>query len=360
MSLNELYINRFLDEMQSIQNYVEYTENNFYNQYKNIKWAIETDTIKSLIDEFTLHTNNDYESKRNQEVIKNIHIQIDEAIVEKQEFLDNHPKIEMPNEEYKILEENYGLVEYLNPIYNDDSFEAHIQYLRNLKPAELKEEIDSTPKSVLYYSEFKEDDYEKLIEYAIAYYYNGYIDGIEYDYNNLVDLQTLYRIFDYENTINIYRQSFILMTTAFDAAIFDIAKQIFSDKFFECMGKLNYDKNFKIKDIVTYGDFDKFKIETIDAALKSKYISDILTFLHEYDKDIFIVDNSDIYEDVMEVISRRNIHIHKRGIVDQQYFAKGNGGRKYGYSIGEYASIDSIYYNNTYKLLSKLILNLNI
>ena len=88
MSLNELYINRFLDEMQSIQNYVEYTENNFYNQYKNIKWAIETDTIKSLIDEFTLHTNDDYESKRNQEIIKNIHIQIDEAIVEKQEFLE--------------------------------------------------------------------------------------------------------------------------------------------------------------------------------------------------------------------------------------------------------------------------------
>ncbi|MCQ4922174.1 hypothetical protein NE686_03700 [Tissierella carlieri] len=361
MNNYELYINGFLEEIQDIKSYVEYIENNFYTQYTNIEWEIETDEIKSLIDEFVFYSNDANVVKNNQEIINKVYIEIEKVIIDKKNFLENNPKLESPYSpsDYKILDEKQGLIEYLNPTYTDNSYQQHQTYLRNLKALELKKEIDDFPASAGHYLEFTEDDYERLIKHSAIYYHNEYIDSVEHDLNNLIDLQTLYRIFDYNNTINVYRQSFILVTTAFDAVIFDISRQIFKDNFFECMDKFNYEKNFKLKEIVAFGNFHNFRDSTIENALKGKYISDVLSVIYEYDKDIFIVDNVDVYEEVMEIISRRNIHIHKRGIVDQRYFEKSNG-NKYEYSIGEYAFIDSNYYNNTYNLLRKLILNFNI
>lgn len=199
--------------MEDIQSYVKYIENNFYTQYKNVKWEIETEKVQSLIDEFVFYSDDASIIKHNQKIISKVYTEIEKSIVDKKEFLKHNIKLESPYFpcDYKVLDEEYGLIEYLNPTYTDNSYEQHQEYLKNLKPLELKKEIDSLPTSGPHYSDFSVDDYEKLIKYSTIYYHNEYIYNVEHDLYNLMELQTLYRIFDYNNTINIYRQSFTLI-----------------------------------------------------------------------------------------------------------------------------------------------------
>lgn len=58
----------------------------------------------------------------------------------------------------------------------------------------------------------------------------------------------------------------------------------------------------------------------------------------------------------MEIIQRRNLHIHKKGIVDEKYFAKGNGS-ELGISVGDYAVIDNEYMHKATELLEKFVTN---
>lgn len=56
----------------------------------------------------------------------------------------------------------------------------------------------------------------------------------------------------------------------------------------------------------------------------------------------------------MEIVQRRNLHVHKKGIVDEKYFTKGNGS-ELGLHIGDYAVIDDAYFNKALDLLEKFV-----
>ena len=58
----------------------------------------------------------------------------------------------------------------------------------------------------------------------------------------------------------------------------------------------------------------------------------------------------------MEIIQRRNLHVHKKGIVDEKYFTKGNGNQS-GLQIGDYAVIDDTYFNMAVDLLEEFVEN---
>ena len=161
-------------------------------------------------------------------------------------------------------------------------------------------------------------------------------------------------MFDDHAPINIYRQSFILLLTAFDAVVFDMATKLFSSKFFEIAPFINYDKEFTLSDISQYNSFEEFSSTTTETIISGKYIADILEILHRYDRSIFNIEDSDRYEDIMEIIQRRNLHVHKKGIVDNKYFTKGNG-RELGLHNGDYAVIDDTYFNHAVEVLEKFV-----
>ena len=58
------------------------------------------------------------------------------------------------------------------------------------------------------------------------------------------------------------------------------------------------------------------------------------------------------------MVQRRNLHIHKNGVVDERYFSKGNG-RSFCINIGDYAIIDKTYYINAFKCLMQLVDNID-
>ena len=78
--------------------------------------------------------------------------------------------------------------------------------------------------------------------------------------------------------------------------------------------------------------------------------------MHTYDQSLFTVQGQDVYDSVLEMIQRRNIHVHKKGIVDEKYLSKGNGAQL-GLKIGDYATIDNSYYLNVYEILGIFVDN---
>ncbi len=197
-------------------------------------------------------------------------------------------------------------------------------------------------------------DYESLLDYMKCLLHNEEIAEKELCLNEYRELQTLYSVFDDQAPINIYRQSFILLLTAFDAVVFDIATKLFSDKFFEIAPYINYDKKFTLTDISKYDSFEEFSNKTSEMIISGKYIADILEIIYKYDKTIFNINGSVRYEDIMEIIQRRNLHVHKKGIVDNKYFTKGNG-NELGLHNGDYAVIDDVYFNRAVEVLGKFI-----
>lgn len=78
--------------------------------------------------------------------------------------------------------------------------------------------------------------------------------------------------------------------------------------------------------------------------------------IYKYDNSVFNIDGVDCYLTLMEIIQRRNLHIHKKGIVDEKYFTKGNGSEQ-GISVCDYAVIDNEYMHKATELLEKFVTN---
>ena len=91
--------------------------------------------------------------------------------------------------------------------------------------------------------------------------------------------------------------------------------------------------------------------------ISGKYVSDVLEILHGYKADYFLVQGSDCFVEIMEMVQRRNLHVHKNGIVDEKYFTKGNGSQL-DIHLGEYSVIDNLYYNKVSETLRAFISNI--
>lgn len=352
------YIDRFLEELETINNYVEYMEQNFYIQYKKLDFANE------LLLNFDFYTDDTEQRKSNQQIIKNIQLLIEEKIKEYELKLNTCQKLDMPVElsNKPMFQDQYiDFIEYMAPIYQDD----YNEYITNITPEELKTDIESSIESMSKgnYTSYSIKDYTDLIEYCRIDYHNSYIDELQYDYEKLLNFQTLYRIFDSENPINIYRQSFILIITAFDATMYDIAKILFTNDFFTFISKIaKKDKKDKVtfSEIAESGDFNTLSKKIIDDHLGSIYLHKLLFLLRDFRSDLFAIDGQDYFITIIEMVKRRNIHVHNKGIVDQQYFESGINHNIYNLKLDDYSSIDDSYYIDCYDVLNKLMLYLRL
>ncbi|MDE6604544.1 MAG: hypothetical protein K2K85_00795, partial [Clostridia bacterium] len=92
-----------------------------------------------------------------------------------------------------------------------------------------------------------------------------------------------------------------------------------------------------VDEIVSFNKIEALKNDIIQKQFEGRYLSDILSRLKEYNKTVF--DNIN-FPNLMEMVSRRNIHIHNKGIVDDKYSEKYN---IYGLKKGDFAFIDNNY-----------------
>lgn len=171
-------------------------------------------------------------------------------------------------------------------------------------------------------------------------------------------LETTIKLVDNASSSNIFRQAFISIFSLFDAFVFDCLKQYFykNPKELKVFFKNNELLKMGFEEIIEQDNIDALKNEVIHRQFEGRYLSEIISKLKIYKKDLF---NNLEYEKIMEMIERRNIHIHNKGLVDERYHKNYN---IYKFNIGEYAYIDNNYLLvsvfNTFLIFSEQLKNL--
>lgn len=345
---------RFLDEADAINSYVEYIEKNFYNSSCSVVRTQGYEELR-ILNNYVFFSTKESDSRKNGQIVRQLIDVINRRIDSIQEIRSVSEKKSLPKLSDRIKQNNLkeSLCDFVRGhvvdcMDNPDKLPYH-KLIEMVRPEEIKEMVDIADKAAPYtcYHMLDITDYRNILRYMRIKLYNEYIDELKGEYEDYNGLKILYSIFENKNPINIYRQAFVLLITAFDAAIFDFIYDYLKSDFFEAAKHINYDKKFTIGDITKYSDFDQFSLKTIETMLSGKYVSDIIEILYSYKKELFIINDTDCYKTLLEMIQRRNVHIHNKGIIDEKYFSKGNG-KELGVHVDEYAIIDSSYYSSAY------------
>ena len=144
--------------------------------------------------------------------------------------------------------------------------------------------------------------------------------------------------------VDMFRQGFILLMTAFDAAIFDIVRFALQAKFYKLIGKLSKGgEKYSPADMADAGSAEKFQNIVIKDHLKKKSLRELLLILNDaWNVKCVDADSGQDFKRLMELVVRRNVHVHNRGIVDQAYLESGYNTDKF--TLGDFAVIDSDYW----------------
>ena len=346
---------RFIDEMNQLNNYVLYMQENFYLRYSFIKGIDGIDGITELVEKFSFDTSSKNAVDKNYRILKKIIAQTERAISEYQSQIDARQTVARPRYTSKVrkLFDEGNFRAYEEASYLDEG-QTFYEFLCELDAATEKRNIDAAPGSEEYYREYTVSDYQRAIDIMKAEEYLEESDRLERHYSWLKDYVVHFKLYDIRNPVNIYRQSFISLMAIFDATVFDLFEKMFHKDFF-AIDKIT-EKSNKIQ-LSNYNSFKELQKSRIDDYLKSVYVAEVLRVMHEYNAMLFLINGVDRYDDLLELIARRNIHIHNKGIADQKYFEKGNGAQKYGIKIGKYVPIDSLYFSESAKLLESFVNN---
>lgn len=354
---------RFENEVTVIKGYVEYIQNNFYSRSCKVLRTQGYEDLE-LLKEYVFFSEDTEERNKNRDILRQLSVIIEVKIEELKGILEHKEKMELPQISKTIIDNDLqeSLCSYVEStvydcIDNPNNL-SYFEMVKTLTAVKLKEDVDiiDEVEEEKCYDMLTIEDYESILKFMTCKLFNDEINECESELYEYQELQTLYSIFDDYAPINIYRQSFILLLTTFDAVVFDLVKKIFTSNFFEVAPFINYDKKFSMADISKYENFEEFSSQTIETIISGKYIADLLEILYKYKKDIFGVNGRDCYLEILEIVQRRNLHVHKKGIVDEKYYSKGNGS-ELGIQKGDYAVINDQYFNKTVDLLSHFIQN---
>jgi hypothetical protein len=170
------------------------------------------------------------------------------------------------------------------------------------------------------------------------------------------ELRLIARVATPDAEISVLRQGFILLMTAFDAAIFDLMRVKLRKDFFSLIGVFGKQEKVSLQEISDAGNFEVFRDGIIEKQLKQRYVKDLLFILEALPVKCTDEVASDRFLQLIELVLRRNVHVHNRGVVDERYLERDQNGRPkynlYNLHLGEVAPIDEPYWEMANRLCS--------
>ncbi len=98
----------------------------------------------------------------------------------------------------------------------------------------------------------------------------GRCDGLRPE--QFADLELLARVAKPDAEVNVLRQGFLLLMTAFDAAVFDLVRIAFRKKFFQLIGTFGKQEKVSLEGIGEAGSFEALRDQMIEDQLKKRYV----------------------------------------------------------------------------------------
>lgn len=286
-----------------------------------------------------------------------------EIIAQRDVDLDKHETDDsataIPDEHYQYFVDwiNY-IAENLSDRPNDEerdallerAFREHINAIEDRDPDEDPDEADQHRKAVIRHA-IKQVEYERLCEKT---------NWLRQALIHFERMRFAARLQAPGAEVNIFRQGFLLLMTAFDAAAFDITRAALREHFFRIIASLGKKETIPLKQWSDFKSHEDFRDQCIEHQLKSFYLKELLSALRRSGVP-YTTDEAEIIH-VTEMIQRRNVHVHNRGIVDERYLERDErGAPKYNifnYRLGEIAAIDTPYWERANKLTAECVRNL--
>jgi hypothetical protein len=181
------------------------------------------------------------------------------------------------------------------------------------------------------------------------------VDALAYARERFEEIEVLARMATPGAEINVLRQGFVLLMTAFDAAVFDLTRIAFRRKFFELVGAFGRQDKVTLEELGEAGSFEAFRDRLIEEQLKKRYVKDLLGLLQAIGVELLDEGRGDKPVQLVELVLRRNLHVHNRGVVDDRYLeADPKTGKPrynlFGLRAGQAAVIDDAYFQAALRL----------
>ncbi len=186
------------------------------------------------------------------------------------------------------------------------------------------------------------------IEHAKHIQVRRQVDAMVYAREQFADLELLARVARPDAEVNVLRQGFLLLMTAFDAAVFDLVRIAFRKKFFQLIGTFGKQEKVSLEGIGEAGSFEALRDQIIEDQLKKRYVKDVLGLLQALGIGLVDEKGGDRHVQLIELVLRRNVHVHNRGVIDERYLEADPQSRRpkynlYNLELGDVACIDLAY-----------------
>lgn len=186
------------------------------------------------------------------------------------------------------------------------------------------------------------------IEHAKNIQVRRQVDAMVYAREQFADIELLAHVAKPDAEVNVLRQGFLLLMTAFDAAVFDLVRIAFRKNFFQLIGIFGKQEKVSLEGIGEAGSFEALRDQIIEDQLKKRYIKDLLGLLQSLKVALVDEKKGDQLVQIIEMVLRRNVHVHNRGEIDERYLEAEPQSRKpkynlYNLKLGDMACIDMPY-----------------
>lgn len=233
-----------------------------------------------------------------------------------------------------------------------------LQCGETLKIEELKVELNEANKlnGQNHYC-FTDDELEEIIVSSQVIFDKDRNNELYEQETAIEALKTSINLVNNTSSSNIFRQSFINIFSIFDAYVFENLKKYFCKKPQELENFLDIKNSDKIKvnieDVLVFNNIEELKENMICKQFDGKYLGEMIRKLKKYNTDLF---SGIDYTALMEMIERRNIHLHSKGCADLKYCTSFN---IYKFNVGDYVYIDSEYlFTKVFNTLSQFATNI--
>ncbi len=198
------------------------------------------------------------------------------------------------------------------------------------------------------------------IEHAKHIQVRRQVDAMVYAREQFADLELLARVARPDAEVNVLRQGFLLLMTAFDAAVFDLVRIAFRKEFFQLIGTFGKQEKVSLEDIGEAGSFEVLRDQMIEDQLKRRYVKDMLGLHQALGVSLVDEKKGDRHVQLVELVLRRNVHVHNRGEVDERYLEADPQSKKpkynlYNHKLGDIACIDMAYLEMANRLCANCV-----
>lgn len=317
---------------------IDYIEGKYFSEYNTVKNILDID-----LDQDDIFSNN-------QDFIKAINEHIENKLEEYQNSEISFKEIPNWLEGVDSRSEFGELIEFVSDFSEGNDCDTKDTLFKNIKN-EINEVYQNI--SVEDRITYSDDDIYKAITAVEIINNNNTCCEYETNEHILLNFKTTLRLLDNLSACNIYRQAFINIFSIFDAVVFDTLKQHFENNTneLEPFFNPNKSKNESLKlgfdEILDFSDIESLHSKMVEIRFEGKYLSNIIRLIDKFIPDFF--DAKLTLGEVLEAINRRNLHVHKKGIVDKKYISDVN---PYCFSEGDLAFIDKHYLFDIFNMIS--------